>query len=182
MQPSLITSDELGEGDITAFVKLRLINALPPDKPSIYQESPFLPMAKRNPKQRGKTGETLVAMLANSLDFTVTPSIGGDLQINGIDVEVKMAMQGADGGFQINQLRPQSYRYVACLILRPQSAWIFTVPKHKILALSKGQHGGKNATETMAYNASNFAKLWGDFGEYSGRDVFARCFSSSSKG
>ena len=100
----------------------------------------------------------------------------GDVRINGKDVEVKFSRQKEDGGFLVNQIRPQDYEFVALVILMPKEVHIATVPKDVILSKSVGQHGGNLSTETFIYTASKFAKFANDFGCYFGMKRFRETF------
>jgi hypothetical protein len=97
-----------------------------------------------------------------------------------MNVEVKTAMQKENYGFTINQIRPQDYEYIVLVVFLPQKVYLFTISKEFMMAHCKGQHGGNGATETFIYNASSFEKLWRDFSEYSGMEVFCNVFRTES--
>lgn len=149
---------------------------LPERENSIFDESPYRVLAlERNPHQRGKMGEEMVKVLAVKMGFDKDKSVPGDVWVNGIDLEVKFARESEKGEWTINQVRPkQDYEYVVIIALRPKryDAWIFTIPKEVIIKHSTGQHGGKDAVETMICKKGGFEKLARAFSQYEGLEVF----------
>lgn len=158
--------------DVTAFVLARLDHLLDRKTVSIFDHSPFAPIISRSMHVRGLIGERMVRALAEQFGYAVTRSKTADLRINGLDVEVKFARQSETGGFTVNQLRPQNYQLVALLVLVPDAAYLFTVPKAVMLSRCTGQRGGAGASETYMYQAHDFAALWAHFGIYSGTRHF----------
>jgi hypothetical protein len=171
-------SEEIDQ-DYSGYLASILDDAIGDIPPSIWVGSPFEPLSKLASRQRGRVGEDLVRLTALNmgLDARKANNDDGDLWINGILVEVKLAMQCHNGGFIINQIRPnQNFNQVVILALRPSFAELYTVPKIFIERLSTGQHGGSTAAETMMYSAESFYRLNLSFSEYRGTGYFKDFF------
>lgn len=176
MQTSFLVDQRIWEDDLTEFIRDNLQLLIRKHPPSRFESSKFKPLVVGSPHDRGAIGEKIVRMLAIDSGLSVEKSSTADVKINGIDIEVKFARQKEDGGYLVNQLRDQDYRYVIIIALNPYQAYIFTVPKEIMWSLGIGQHGGNGAKETRIYGARDNKKLLSDLGQYQGINYFKQVF------
>lgn len=169
--------------DITQFVIDNMKHLQFEKTPSIFDGSIFESLRNGHPHQRGGVGQDLVVMLCDQCGLSVQRiSKDGDVNIEGINAEVKTAFQGEDYSFTINQLRPQEYKYVIIVAFTPNEVQIFTVPKDIILNHKRtgGQHGGRSASETLQYSVKSWRMLKFDFGLFAGIDNFESTFGGTN--
>jgi hypothetical protein len=165
------------------FVHSVLTEMKPADKPSIFDGTPMEFLLSLGPKAAGKFGEMLVRRLALDLGMRVIrKQADGDMNINWHEVEVKFARQKENGGFNINQIRPnQTYEYVVLVIARPVMWNLFTIEKDVMVKMCQGQHGGSEATETMMKVWHSPRALLQDLAPYSGIQHFKRCVRKENR-
>jgi hypothetical protein len=165
-------ADDIKQEGLTNYLIGRCDEIVPTTKnKSIFSGSRFEFLLGLNMKQKGLWAERAIKGLAQDHGMFVQKSEDGDWKINGIDSEVKYARENEQHRFTINQLRLKEYEYVVMLIVRPDEALLFTVPKSVILPLSKKQHG-----EGCYSYSANFEILMKHFSRYMGIEYFAKVF------
>lgn len=108
------------------------------------------------PFEKGNVGERLVRELARRAGCSVGPRTGPghDLYLGCHRAEVKLATlpdtpPGQDAPMQFLQLRPGGDFEVVVLVgVCPDHTHVWVVDRAPALAHSRGQHGGRDATET----------------------------------
>lgn len=169
---------EIEQTGLARYMLDNLDYLVDPAKLSVYVGTQFEWVLKLSSRGRGVVGERYIGILAKSLGFWVeSPRKNtGDVNINGVDVEVKFARICESGAVVVNQIRPQDYQYVAIVLMSPSNIEIFTVEKTRILGLSTGQHTGSEAKETFKYSRKNYEAVVQDIGDTSGLRYFYDTF------
>lgn len=145
--------------------------------PSEFAGSPFEFLVGMPIKQRGTWGEEAARLLAEDCGIWVSraPKGDGDWEFNGTPVEVKLAMQSRAGTFTLNQIRDDSgFKYLVALLIMPEAAMIYTIPKSEIVSRAKRQHSNNNLTYT-----ADISKLYNDFPAMIGVNRFMEVFSEA---
>jgi hypothetical protein len=150
-------------------------------KPSIWAVSPLESLRNQGTIARGKAGYRMAQMWAEDLGYRSAVS-RDKIDIEGIVCQVRTAFESESNAFLINQIRPkQDFEYVIAMINRPPcTTYVFVVPKGIMVSLSKGQHGGAHAKETMMYRRSKFVKIWSELNQYCGLEHFRKIFGGGN--
>lgn len=156
MSPSAATSiPEPEEASVTARTLLDTLETSYELGPR-WSNSPLAWTKRLLPAQKGRVGEQLFAALCNAAAIPTGPRTGSghDLTCGAYRVEVKFGTlhdTDLDDPDRVEwlQLRPGGdFTHVALLCACPDHVHLWVTTRHTALALTVGQHGGKDATET----------------------------------